>query len=313
MKNEGMGFLIMKLGLVSAILPNYTFEEVFDYASGVGFKCVEVCCWPKGKAARRYAGVTHIDIDGISREKMDYYLDYALKRGVKISSLAYYPNPLDSNPEARKVAIDQLFALVEVSAQMGINLVTTFIGKDKVKTIDENLDLYKEVWTPVVRHAEKNKVRIGIENCPMYFTKDEFPGGNNLASTPAIWRKMFELIPSDNLGLNYDPSHLHLLMADYVKPIYEFKDKIFHIHIKDLKIYKDKLDEFGAFSYPSLWHAPKLPGLGDLDFGAFCGALNDIRYGGCACIEIEDRAFEDSEENARKGIEQSFRFMSQYM
>jgi len=304
---------MMKLGLVSAILPDCTFEEVFDYAASVGFKCVEVCCWPKGKAARRYAGITHIDIGEITREKMDYYLDYAKKSGVEISSLAYYPNPLDPDLEARKVTVDHLMALIDVSAQMGINLVTTFIGKDKTKTVEDNLALYKEVWTPIVRHAEAKKVKIGIENCPMYFTKDEFPGGNNLASTPDIWRKMFELIPSDYLGLNFDPSHPYLLMADYVKPIYDFKDKIFHIHFKDLKIYKDKLDEHGAFSYPSLWHSPKLPGLGGVDFAAFCSALNDIRYDGYACIEVEDRAFESSIEDVKSGIEQSYRFMSQYM
>jgi len=303
----------MKLGLLSAILPEYTFEEVIDYAASVGFKCVEICCWPKGKSVRRYAGVTHIDVDDISREKMDYYLDYAAKQNIEISSLAYYPNPLDSDLEARQVAIDHILKLIDISAQMGINLVTTFIGKDKDKTVEDNLELYKEVWTPIVRHAESNKVRIGIENCPMYFTKDEFPGGKNLASTPAIWKKMFELIDSDYLGLNYDPSHTQLLMFDPVKPIYEFKDKIFHIHIKDLKVYKDKLYEHGAFSYPSLWHAPKLPGLGDIDFGAFCGALNDIGFDGCACIEIEDRAFEGSDEKVRRGIEQSYRYMIQYM
>ena len=303
----------MKLGLLSAILPDYSFEEVIDYAASVGFKCVEICCWPKEKAARRYAGVTHIDVNDITREKMDHYLDYAAKRNIQISSLAYYPNPLDSNLEARQVAIDQIMKLIDVSSQMGINMITTFIGKDKDKTVEDNLVIYKEVWTPIVRYAESKKVKIGIENCPMYFSKDEFPGGKNLASTPAIWRKMFELIDSDYLGLNYDPSHPQLLMFDYVKPIYEFKDKIFHVHIKDLKIHKDKLDEYGIHSYPSLWHAPKLPGLGDINFGAFCGALNDIGYEGCACIEIEDRAFEGSESLVKRGIEQSYRYMTQYM
>jgi sugar phosphate isomerase/epimerase len=304
---------MMQLGLLSAILPDYTFEEVFDYAANTGFKCVEVCCWPKGNAIRRYAGVTHIDITDITRERMDYYLDYSAKCGVKISSLAYYPNPLDSDLEARKVAVDHIMALIDVSAQMGVNLITTFIGKDKNKTVEDNLSLYKEVWTPIIRHAEERKVRIGIENCPMYFSKDEFPGGNNLASTPAIWRRMFELIPSDYLGLNFDPSHPYLLGMDYVKPVYDFKDKIFHIHFKDLKIYKDKLDEYGILSYPSIWHAPKLPGLGGISFGDFCGALNDIGYNGCACIEIEDRAFEGSIESVKAGIEQSYRFITQFM
>ncbi len=304
---------MMKLGLVSAILPDCSFEEVIDYAAKVGFECVEVCCWPKGKAARRYAGITHIDTEGLTDEKATYYLNYAKERGVAISSLGYYPNPLDADREGADLAISHLMTLIDLSAKMGINMVTTFIGKDKTKTVEENLELYQKVWTPIVRHAEEKKVRIGIENCPMYYTKDEWPGGNNLASTPYIWRKMFELIPSDYLGLNYDPSHPYLIQADYIKPLYEFKDKIFHIHFKDIKIYQDKLDEYGAFSYPALWHSPKLPGLGGVDFAAFCSALNDTRYTGFACIEVEDRAFEASVEDVKKGIEQSYRFMRQFI
>ena len=303
----------MKLGLVSAILPNYTFEEVIDYAAGVGFRCVEVCCWPQGKAVRRYAGITHINIGDITREKIDYYVKYAADRGVEISSLGYYPNPLDADPETRKVAADHLMALIDVSAAMGVNMVTTFIGKDKTKTVEDNLELYREIWTPIVSFAEEKKVRIAIENCPMYYTKDEFPGGNNLASTPYIWREMFRLIPSDYLGLNYDPSHPYLIMADYIKPLYEFKDKIFHVHFKDIMIYQDKLDEYGAFSYPALWHSPKLPGMGGVDFAKFCSALNDIRFSGHACIEVEDRAFEGSIDDVRRGIEQSYRYMRQFI
>lgn len=308
-----MILIMMKLGLVSAILPDYSFEEMIDYAAKVGFECVEVCCWPRGKAARRYAGITHIDSSGLTAEKMSYYVDYAKVRGVEISSLGYYPNYLDVNKEAAEVAIDHLMTLIDISAQMGINMVTTFIGKDKTKTVQENLELFQKVWTPIIRHAEEKKVRIAIENCPMLYTKDEWPGGNNLASTPYIWRKMFELIPSDYLGLNYDPSHPYLIQADYVKPLYEFKDKIFHVHFKDIKIYQDKLDEYGAFSYPALWHSPKLPGLGGVDFAAFCSALNDIRYTGPACIEVEDKAFEACLEDVKSGIEQSYRFMKQFI
>jgi sugar phosphate isomerase/epimerase len=303
----------MKLGLVSAILPDLNFEEMIDYAAGAGFKCVEVCCWPKGKAARRYAGITHIDLNEAKDADLAYYKDYAKKRGIEISSLGYYPNPLDSDKEAAQVAIEHLYRLIDASSKMGVNLVTTFIGRDKRKTVEENLDLYKEVWTPIVRHAEEKGVRIGIENCPMLYTVNEWPGGNNLACTPYIWRKMFELIKSDNLGLNYDPSHPYLIQADYIKPVYEFRDKIFHVHFKDIKINRDKLDEYGAFSYPALWHSPKLPGLGGVDFGAFVSALNDIRYNGYACIEVEDKAFESSIEDVKKGIEQSYRFMKQYM
>ena len=302
----------MKLGLVSAILPDFTFEQVMDYAAGVGFSCVEVCCWPKGKAARRYAGITHIDINGVTGTQLDHYLQYAKEKGVAISSLGYYPNPMDPDEETRRVAAEHLKALMDVSADMGVNMVTTFIGKDKTKTVEENLELYEKIWTPLIEHAEAKKVRIGIENCPMYYTKDEFPGGNNLASTPYMWKEMFRRIPSDCLGLNYDPSHPYLVMADYIQPLYEFKEKIFHVHFKDIQIYRDKLNEYGAFSYPALWHSPKLPGLGGVNFAAFCSALHDIRYSGFACIEVEDKAYEGSLEDVKRGIEQSYRYISQF-
>ena len=303
----------MKLGLVSAILPDLTFEEVVDYAAGVGFECLEVCCWPKGKAARRYAGITHIDLEGLTSQKMAYYKDYAKKRGVGISSLGYYPNPLDPDKDAAAAAVDHIKKLIGVSAEMGIGMVTTFIGKDKTKTVEENLESFKKTWTPIIKLAEEKKVKIGIENCPMFFTANEWPGGNNLACTPDIWRKMFSLIPSRNLGLNYDPSHLYLIGASATKPLYEFKNKIFHVHLKDIKIYQEKLDEYGHFSYPALWHSPKLPGLGSVDFGAFCSALYDIRYKGPACIEVEDKAFEGNLALVKQGIEQSYRYMRQFV
>ncbi|HVI41330.1 MAG TPA: sugar phosphate isomerase/epimerase family protein [Anaerovoracaceae bacterium] len=302
---------MMKLGLVSAILPDYTFEEVFDYASETGFGCVEVCCWPVGKAIRRYAGVTHIDISTLDEAKMEYYKNYAKASNVEISSLGYYPNALDPDPEAAQVARDHIKKLIIASSQMGINMITTFIGKDKKKTVDENIEMFQEVWAPIMKLAEETGVKVAIENCPMYFTKDEWPGGNNLASTPYVWRRMFELSP--NLGLNYDPSHPYLLGMDICKPLYEFKDRIFHVHFKDIKIHQDKLDEYGVLAYPALWHSPKLPGLGGVDFAAFVSALNDIRYSGPACIEVEDKAYESSIEDVKYGIEQSYRYMSQFL
>lgn len=303
----------MKIGLVSAILPTLSFEELIDYAASIGFSCVEVCCWPRGKAARRYAGVTHIDLNEADDNKLLYYKNYALERGVSISSLGYYPNALDADEAAAAVSIEHLYKLIDASAKMGIRMVTTFIGKNKNKTVEENLELYKEVWTPIIRYAEEKAVKIAIENCPMLYTENEWPGGNNLASTPDIWRKMFDSIPSDYLGLNYDPSHPYLMQADYVKPLYEFQDKIFHVHFKDIKIYQEKLDQYGIFSYPSLWHSPKLPGLGGVDFGAFISGLNDIGYKGYACIEVEDRAFESCLEDVKAGIEQSLRYLRQYI
>jgi sugar phosphate isomerase/epimerase len=303
----------MKLGFVSAILADMNFEQVIDFASENGFSCVEMMCWPAGKAERRYAGVTHIDVEAMDADKAAYINNYASSKGIQISALGYYPNPLDPDVEKRNVYVKHILKLIEASAILGINTVTTFIGRDKNKTVEENFMLFKEIWTPIIKFAEEKNVKIAIENCPMLFSKDEWPGGLNLATTPAIWRKMFELIPSNNFGLNYDPSHFVWQQIDYIKPIYEFKDKIFHVHYKDIKVYRDKLDDVGIMAAPLMYMSPKLPGLGDVDWGKYVSALTDIGYKGCTCIEVEDKAFEDTVEDVKNSLLLSKRYMEQFV
>ena len=254
----------MKLGFVSAILGDLSFEEMIDFAAENGFECVEVACWPKGKAERRYAGVTHINADEVDEAKAAYINDYCAKRGVEISALAYYPNTMDPDLEKRAVYIEHLKKLIKAAKLLGIGTVNTFIGRDPKKNVDENIEIFKEVWPPIIAFAEENGIRIGIENCPMLFTNDEWPGGENLMTTPAIWRRLFEIIPSRNFGLNYDPSHFVWQQIDYIRPIYEFKDRIFHVHYKDIKIYPEKLADVGIMATPLQYMSPKLPGLGDV-------------------------------------------------
>ncbi len=303
----------MKFGLNSAILADLNFEEVIDYVSENGFSCVEMMCWPVGKAERRYAGVTHIDVTNITKEKAEYINGYCKEKGVEISALGYYPNPLDPDLEKRNYFAQHIMKIIEAANILGIHTVTTFIGRDKTKTVEENLDIFKEVWTPIIKFAEEKAVKIAIENCPMLFTKDEWPGGLNLATTPSIWRRMFEIIPSKNFGLNYDPSHFVWQQIDYIKPLYEFKDRIFHVHFKDIKIFKYKLDDVGIMATPLEYISPKLPGLGDVDWGKYVSALTDIRYKGAACLEIEDKAFEENLDTIKQSILISRNYMSQFL
>ena len=302
----------MKLGFVSAILPEYSFEQVIDFTADNGMDCVEMMCWPKGKAERRYAGVTHIDVDTLDRDKAAQINDYLAKKGVSISALGYYPNPLDADLSQRAVFIEHIKKCIKGAALLGLKNINTFIGKDPAKPISENLEEFRKVWPEIVKVAEDYDVKIGIENCPMYF-RDEWPGGKNLASSPQMWREIFGYINSPNLGLNYDPSHLVWQRMDYVRPIYEFADKIFHFHIKDAKFYQDKYNEVGLFAVPLDYHAPKLPGLGDTDWSRVIAALTDIRYKGCAVIEVEDRAFEDTLEDRLNSILLSKRYISQFV
>ncbi|MCI9175664.1 MAG: sugar phosphate isomerase/epimerase [Lachnospiraceae bacterium] len=303
----------MKLGLITSILDGMTLEEVIEFAAEQGLECLEVACWPSGGAQRRYAGVSHIDAANLTEEKAKGIKDLCREKGVEISSLAYYPNTMDPDLEKRKAYISHLYKLIDASAMLDVNMITTFVGRDPKKSVSENLELVKEVWPPIVKYAEEKGVKIAIENCPMLFTEDEWPGGQNLMTTPENWRKIFAVIDSPNFGINYDPSHFVWQQIDYIRPIYEFKDKIFHVHYKDIKVYQEKLVDVGIMAVPLSYMSPKLPGLGDVDWGRYVSALTDIGYDGYTCIEVEDKAFEKSLEDAKKAVALSIRYLRNFL
>lgn len=303
----------MKLGVVSAIYDGFTFEEMIDDLSKNGCQCVEVACWPQGKAERRYAGVSHIDVENTSPEYIAYIKEYCADHQVEISSLAFYPNTMDGDLTKRQANIDHLKKVIHMSALLDVRMVTTFIGRDQTKSVEENLEIFQQVWPPIIRYAEQEGVRVAIENCPMLFDRGQWPGGQNLFTTPSLWRKMFALLPSNNFGINYDPSHFIWQQIDYIKPLYEFKDKIFHVHCKDIKLYKDRLDDVGIMAYPLEYMSPKLPGLGDVNWGRYISALTDIGYDSFVCIEVEDKAFESSRQKVLQSVELSCRYMRQFV
>lgn len=303
----------MKLGFVSAILDGWSFEEMIDAAHDMGYQCVEVACWPQGKAERRYAGVSHIDVDALTDEKAAYILSYCREKGVEISSLAFYPNTMDEDLEKRAAAIDHLKKVILASEKLGVGMVTTFVGREQHRTVEENLETFAQVWPPIIRFAEEHHVKVAIENCPMLFDRTNWPGGQNLFTRPDIWRKCFELIPSPSFGINYDPSHFVWQMMDYIAPLYEFKDRIFHVHYKDIKLFPEKLKECGTMAYPLDYMAPKLPGLGDVRWDKYVSALTDIGYDGYTCVEVEDRAFEGSRERILDSLRISKRYLDQFV
>lgn len=303
----------MKLGFVSAILPDLSLEELLDFAVAEGFDCVELMCWPKGKAERRYAGVTHLDASALDADQIRRVEDLAQARGIEISGLGYYPNPLTPDASEAQVYIDHIKKVIEASALLGVNQMNSFIGRDWIRSIDDNWPRFKEVWEPLIKFAEDKGVRIGIENCPMFFSADEWPGGQNLAYCPAIWRRMFAEIPSENFGLNYDPSHLIWLMIDPIKPLWEFKERLFHVHAKDVRIDRDRLNDVGIMATPLEFHVPKLPGLGQVDWSGFFSVLSDVGYQGAVCIEAEDRAYEDSLNSRKAALSQSARFLRNFL
>ena len=292
----------MKLGFLTAALPDNTLEQAAKWGAESGFQAIEIACWPFEKAARRYAGVTHIDVTMLDKPKAKEIRKMLDGYGLTVSSLAYYPNPLHPEADHRETVIAHLKKVIEGAALLEVPVVGTFVGKDKNKTVPQNLEDYAKIWPPIVKFAKDHGVKIAIENCPMIFSYDEWPGGNNLASTPAIWRKMWEIIPDDNFGLNLDPSHLVLQMIDYERVIREFGSKIFHDHAKDLHIDLEGLYNNGVLSQGMGWQVPRLPGLGDMDWRKFFAALTAARYDYVVSIEHEDRVYEGDEELVKRGF-----------
>jgi len=281
----------MKLGFFTAILPDRTFTEVVDFAAANHFSCLEVACWPAGKAERKFAGVTHIDVTSLTRTQADELNGLCVQRGVSIAALGFYPNPLDPDPEVSKHAVAHFKKVIAAAQRLGLKNANTFVGRDWTRTVDENWPRFLKIWKPLIAFAEDHAIKVGIENCPMSFTRDEWPGGKNLAASPVIWRRMFNDISSPNFGLNYDPSHFVLQRMDPLSPLAEFKDKLFHLHAKDMVVHAERLNEVGIFAFPKEWHTPRIPGFGEIDWAKFMAKLYEIGYNGSVCIEVEDGTF----------------------
>ena len=299
----------MQLGFVSAILPELSLDEILAFAAGERFQCVEVMCWPHGKAERRYAGVTHVDVASLGRAEADAIREWSGRYGVAVSGLGYYPNPLASDPAESAFYVAHLKKVILAAELLGVGRINTFIGRDPQKSVDDNWARMLEIWRPLVALAEEHDVKIGIENCPMFFTRDEWPAGKNLAYCPAVWRRLFADIPSPNLGLNYDPSHLVWQQMDYLRPIGEFADRLFHVHLKDAQVDRARLNEVGILATPLEYHSPKLPGRGDVDWPRFFASLRAAGYRGPVCIEVEDREFEGSLADRKQALHQTGEFL----
>ena len=300
----------MQLGFVSAILGDQPLERVLAFAADEGFACVELMCWPPGKADRRYAGVTHLDVTDFTDEAAASVRDLLRIHRVSLSGLGYYPNPLDPDPAHRALVADHLIKVIGAAAKLGVGVVNTFIGRDPAGTVNANFDLALRVWPRVFEAAKAAGVRLGIEHCPMLFSENEWPGGKNVAFNPENWRRLFDTFPDAPLGLNFDPSHLIWQFIDCGRAVREFGSRIVHVHAKDERIDTARLYDVGIMGLG--WHVPKLPGLGDVKWGEFFAALTDVDYTGPVCIEVEDRAYEGSLTSRQRALRQSRKFLQQF-
>jgi sugar phosphate isomerase/epimerase len=291
----------MKLGLLTAALPGLPLPELANWAAESGFGTLEVACWPLTKSDRRYGGVTHIDVDTLDKSGAREIAALFDDTGLEISALAYYPNILGVEGERRSQQIAHLKKVIDAAVLLEVPIVGTFVGADVTKYATENLEEYAKVWPPIVKYAGERGIKIAIENCPMLWD-DTWPGGQNVAYSPSIWTKMFEIIPDDNFGLNYDPSHLIWQFIDEIRPIVDFRDRIFHVHAKDMRIDKEMLYQDGILAPGFRWAIPRLPGLGEVRWPEFMAALYAVGYDYVVSIEHEDRTFEGTEEKVKRGF-----------
>lgn len=291
----------MRLGLLTAALPMLSLDDLAAWAGASGYQMLEIACWPAGGSERRYGGVSHIDVATLDRQGATRIRQMLAGHGLEISSLGYYPNPLHPDPAHREMVIGHLERVIDAAALLEVGIVGTFVGADQTKKNADNLEEYARIWPAIVRYARERGVKIAIENCPMLWP-DTWPGGSNLATTPDQWRRMFEIIPDDNFGLNYDPSHLIWQHIDEIRPIREFRDRIFHVHAKDMAIDRELLYRDGVLGCGFRWAIPKLPGLGEVRWGAFMSALYEIGYDWVVSVEHEDRSFEGTEAAIKRGF-----------
>ncbi|HEY5552482.1 MAG TPA: sugar phosphate isomerase/epimerase [Opitutaceae bacterium] len=300
-------------GFVSAILPDLSFEEVIGFAREADYKCAELCCWPVGKAERRYAGVTHLDVATLTDARAAEVNAFLAEQGVFLSGLGYYPNPMEADAERAAFFREHIRKVIVAAHRLGLRNVNTFVGRNQMLNETANLKLFAEVWPPLVKFAAEHGVSIGIENCPMYFTDDEWPKGQNLAYSPVLWRRMFEIIPDANFGLNYDPSHLLWMQMDYLKPLRDFTARLRHLHLKDAHVYRDRLDEHGILANPLTFHTPKLPGRGDIDWSAYFATLREINWMGPLVVEVEDKDYEGSLADRKRSLRECREFLREWV
>lgn len=291
----------MKLGILTAPFADTGLMEVADWAGANGLGCLEIACWPASAGeTRRYAGTSHVNVDGLSKAQATEIIGALQAEGVSVSALGYYPNPLHQDTEHRAQVIGHLKKVITAAGLMGVKVVNTFVGGDRSLSVDENWARAVQIFPDIVAHARDHGVTLAFENCPMIFSPDEWPGGHNIAYSPKIWRRIFE--HWEGVGMNYDPSHLVWQMIDQRRFVREFGARMVHVHAKDLMIDRDGLYENGIMSVGIGWQVPRMPGLGDIDWGDVFADLYRAGYDGPVIIEHEDRNFEGSEDNIKRGF-----------
>jgi sugar phosphate isomerase/epimerase len=293
----------MKLGFLTACLPDRSLPEIAEWAAAHGFEALEVAAWPD-LGARPFTA-THLDATGFTPDAAEQVQALFRKHDLTLSSLAYYDNNLHPDPQEREAVNGHVLALLDAAALLGCPTVGTFVGRDPSKSVAENLREAEQVFRPLVERAEERGVKIVIENCVMEgWHPDGYPG--NLAYSPELWEWMFDL----GLYLNYDPSHLVWMGIDPVEALRPYVHRVAHAQAKDVQTFPDRRNRYGwpgrAVSRPDPWDVGwwryRVPGLGEVDWRRIVDTLYEGGFDGVLSVEHEDPVWGGTEGRIEAGL-----------
>ncbi|MFI6517589.1 sugar phosphate isomerase/epimerase family protein [Spirillospora sp. NPDC050679] len=293
----------MKLGFLTACMPDRPLEEIVAWAAANGFDALEAAAWPA--LGDRPFTASHLPLPGMDAAAAGRIGDLLAEHGMEISSLAYYDNNLHPDPAERRAVNRHVRACIDAAAALGAPTVGTFVGRHPGRTVRENLADAERVFAPLVDHAGERGVKIVIENCVMEgWHPDGYPG--NLAYSPELWEWMFDL----GLYLNYDPSHLVWMGIDPVTALRPYIDRIPHAQAKDVQLFPERRHRYGwpgkAVDRPDPWDVGwwryRVPGRGQVDWPAIVDALYEGGFDGVLSVEHEDPVWGGTADRVETGL-----------
>jgi len=295
----------VKLGMLTACMPERSLEDVAKWAGEHGFETLELAAWPR--IGDRPFTASHISAESFDDAEADRVRSALADNGLELSALAYYDNNLLPDLAQREAILDHLRACIDAAQTLGCPAVGTFIGRDPARSVAENLREAEKVFPPLVDYAGERGVKLMIENCVMEgWHPDGYPG--NLAYSPELWEWMFGL----GLYLNFDPSHLLWLGIDPVEALKPYVDRVAHAHAKDAETFSAERNRYGFFGRMSTreddpwdmgWWRYRIPGLGDVDWRRYVDTLYEGGFDGVLSVEHEDPVWGGAPERVEQGLE----------
>ncbi|NLX07946.1 MAG: TIM barrel protein [Phycisphaerae bacterium] len=283
----------MKLGFMAWCFPSLDLDRVLAWAVERRFECVILDRWPWDLAEAK---------------------DLLARYDLSVTALGTSVNILDPDPAKQKDNVALVKKIIAHAEKLNVPTVEMFAGRNPNTRVEDNYAPFKKVMTPLVKFAADRGRRISVENCPMMH--DSWPGGTNIAYSPAIWERMFDLVPAENFGLTFDPAHCVWLGIDYLAAVRAFGDRIFGVHAKDCEILHEVLAVAGILG--DHWWRYRMPGWGEVDWPAFLSALHEVGFAGDLNLEHEDVLFgfddlPNSPEKVKQGLLLGQKFLKPYL